>query len=242
MVSFDAMADEYAAGRPEHAMGVYDALEPLRDRVVVEGGCGTGISTRALLDRGARVIPFDIGPVVLGKAIERTPDLRAVVADGVAIPLRDGCADLVCFGQSWHWLDPTARALEVARVLGPGGRWAAWWTHARSDGDEWFDGYWDLIESQIRGVTRARRDGDEVDPLLEALFDLDDWQHFRWVRTVDLDAWLLDERSRSYIGAMAPDDRERLLARIRAHLLVAFPDGHMTVRYETKLWTGTKRR
>ena len=114
------MADEYAAGRPAHPAALYDALEPLRGRLVVEGGCGTGISTRALIDRGAIVYPFDIGPAVIRKAIELTPGLPAVVADGNHLPMREGCADLVCFGQSWHWLDPRrASTRRGAGACGP---------------------------------------------------------------------------------------------------------------------------
>ena len=60
MTSFDAVADEYDAGRPSYPDGVYDGLEPLAGRLVFEGGAGTGIATRALLQRGARVVPFDV--------------------------------------------------------------------------------------------------------------------------------------------------------------------------------------
>jgi SAM-dependent methyltransferase len=135
VVSFDAMADEYAAGRPDHAVAMFDALEPLRGRVILEGGCGTGISTRALRHRGAVVFPFDIGRTVIGKAVAQDPELPAVVADGANLPYRDASTDLVCFGQSWHWLDPARRAHAAARVLRAGGRWAAWWTHPRADGE-----------------------------------------------------------------------------------------------------------
>jgi hypothetical protein len=54
MVSFDAVADEYDRERPGYPEVIYDALEPLPDGLVVEGGAGTGIATRALVDRGCR--------------------------------------------------------------------------------------------------------------------------------------------------------------------------------------------
>ena len=234
------MANEYAAGRPAHPDDVYDALEPLAGRVVVDGGCGTGISTRALIDRGAVVFPFDIGPAVIRKAIEVTPGLPAVVADGNRLPMRDGCADLVCFGQSWHWLDPAVRAHAAARVLRPGGRWAGWWSHARADGELWFDAYFDLIEAAVPGVQRDRRDIDwGADVRASRLFDVGDCLRFPWLREVDVETWLLDDRSRSYIAGLPEAERERLIAAIRVLVEERFPDGRMTVAYETWLWIGT---
>jgi SAM-dependent methyltransferase len=242
VVSFDAMAEEYAAGRPDHAPQMYDALGPLRGSVVLEGGCGTGISTRALRARGAIVFPFDIGTAVIGKAREQDPDLPAVVADGSRMPFRDACADLVCFGQAWHWLDPDRRSQEAARVLRSGGRWAAWWSHARADGERWFDDYWDLIESALPHVRRDRRDLDSRDDAeLLRVFDVGDRQQFPWLRHTDVESWLLDDRSRSYIGTLGEADRERLIAAIRTILVEHFPDGTMVVPYETRLWVGTRR-
>jgi ubiquinone/menaquinone biosynthesis C-methylase UbiE len=81
------------------------------------------------------VIPVDIGISLLARACASDPTIRPVVADAAAMPFREATADVVCFAQSWHWLDPTRRAKEAARVLRRAGRWAAWWSHARADGD-----------------------------------------------------------------------------------------------------------
>jgi SAM-dependent methyltransferase len=242
MVSFDAVAEEYAAGRPDYPSAVFDALEPLAGRVVLEGGAGTGIATRTLLARGAYVVPFDIGATVLRKSREKTIDLHAVVADGAHLPIREGCADLVCFAQSWHWLDRGARADECARVLRDGGRWAGWWSHARSDGEEWFDAYWDLIEKMCPGVVRSRRDEDEgIDLTAGGRFDVSDRLVFPWTRQLDIETWLLDDRSRSFVMAMTPERRQALIGEVRSLLSGQFPDGRISVRYETWLWIGVRR-
>lgn len=242
MVSFDGMADDYDAGRPEHADAMYDALEPLAGQVVVEGGCGTGISTRELLARGAAVLPFDIGPVVLRKAVDHTPGLPAVVADGNALPYRDARADLICFGQSWHWLDPARRALAAARVLRAGGRWAAWWTHPRAEGEAWFETYWDLVEAAVPGVHRGQGDadrGEDVD--LTRWFDVGEGLRFAWTREVSTDLWLTDVRSHSFVATLPEGERNGLVAAIASVVRGAFPSGAMTVPYDTRLWIGRKR-
>ena len=66
----------------------------------------------------------------------------------------DSIGESVCFAQAWHWLDPAARIDEIHRVLRPGGRWAGWWSHARADGQRWFDDYWGAIERSCPGTHR----------------------------------------------------------------------------------------
>ena len=72
VTSFDSVADAYDRARPEYPHGVFDALEPLAGRRVLEGGAGTGIATRALLRRGASVVPFDVGVEMLRRATSHT--------------------------------------------------------------------------------------------------------------------------------------------------------------------------
>src|SRR5205823_6536034 len=40
--------------------------------------------------------------------------------------LPDGCADIVTAAQSFHWMEPTATLAEIARILRPGGLFAAY--------------------------------------------------------------------------------------------------------------------
>jgi SAM-dependent methyltransferase len=239
---FDAVADEYDSGRPDYPSGVYDALGPIDGAVVLEGGAGTGIATRALLERGAAVVPFDVGRSILSRAVRHTPGLPAVLADGSRLPFRDGCADLICFAQSWHWLDGRHRCAEAARVLRPGGRWAGWWSHARADDDEWFNAYWTAMESTCRGLDRSQRDTDWGHDLEQSrLFAVDDRVTVPWVRHVTVDDWLTDQRSHSYVAALPDADREQLMRDLGAILHARFPNGSMEVPYETWLWTASVR-
>ncbi len=132
---FDAVVSHYAVGRPDYPAALLDALGPLDGLLVLEGGCGTGIASRALADRGAQVLAFDVRRDMVRHTRDNSPAVwAAVVADGSRLPFRDGCADLICFAQAWHWLDIGTRVDEAARVLAQGGRWSGWWSHARADG------------------------------------------------------------------------------------------------------------
>lgn len=241
VTSFDAVAAEYEAGRPGYPESLYDALEPLAGKLVLEGGAGTGIATKALIRRGARVVPFDIGIKVLARATARMPGLPAVVANGAVMPFRDQCAHLLCFAQSWHWLDEGRRPTEAARVLRDGGRWAAWWSHARADGAPWFEAYWNAIEA-VTVARREERDSEWGAGLYRSgLFDVGERITFPWLREATAEQWLEDQRSKSYIAALPEPSRTSLLTTIEQIISDRFPTGQMRVPYETLLWIARKK-
>jgi ubiquinone/menaquinone biosynthesis C-methylase UbiE len=195
---FDGVVDEYDAARPGYPEALFDALGPLEGTPVIEGGCGTGIATRRLIERGARVIGVEIGPKMLRRAIERSPQVLGLQADAARLPVSDHCADLLCFAQSWHWVDERVRVEEAHRVLQPGCKWAAWWSHARDDGEPWFDSYWDIIEGACPGTLRSQRDIDWAEDLAKSgLFSVDRPSIFPWVREIEIEAWLTDHRVRA---------------------------------------------
>src|SRR5215475_3221321 len=132
---FDAAAAEYDAARPSYPDDVFDELEaaagPLAGQLVLDWGAGTGISSRQLAGRGARVVLFDIGEQMLRYARARDPRSRCVLAHGSEMPVRSASADLTTFAQSFHWFEQPAALTEIARVLRSGGVWAAWWNRPR---------------------------------------------------------------------------------------------------------------
>jgi SAM-dependent methyltransferase len=239
---FESVAEEYDRARPGYPAGVYEALGDLAGLTVLDVGAGTGIATRELLRRGASVIAIDPGSAVLARATARTRDLAAVAADGAVLPIRDGTADLVCFAQAWHWLDPAMRAREAHRVLRAQGRWAGWWSHARADGQAWFDDYWSAIERTCVGTHRDQRDTDwGTTVAASGLFDVAERVTVPWVREITVEDWLTDQVSHSYVAALPPPERGHLVQRLRAVLVGEFPGGIMAVPYETWLWLAAAR-
>jgi SAM-dependent methyltransferase len=237
MASFEAVADVYDLGRPSYPTGVLDALGPLSGLRVLDAGAGTGIATRQLLARGAAVVALDPGAELLRRAANRSPGLTAVVGDGGAMPFAEASFDLVCFAQSWHWINPATRCHETHRVLRTGGRLAAWWSHARADGQEWFDRYWSVIEAACPGTNRHQRDADWGATMTgSGLFRVAEKVVVPWTRSVSVDAWITDLLSHSYIAALGEPEREVAIDEVRSVLLHGFPDGQLSVPYETWLW------
>jgi malonyl-CoA O-methyltransferase len=144
----DASAFELDVRRVRHSFSDaarrYDATAVLQKRVrdelldrldvltmqpgtVLDLGAGTGHAAAALRKRygGSRVVAVDIALGMLHEAGRRQSLLRRfhrVAGDASALPLRDGCADMVFSNLMLQWCSDPDRVLrECRRVLQPGG-------------------------------------------------------------------------------------------------------------------------
>lgn len=248
---FDAAASAYDAARPSYPEDLYDELEtvtgPLADRLVLDWGAGTGISSRQLIRRGARVVLLDIGEQMLRYARARDPRSRCLLAHGSHMPVRAASADLTTFGQSFHWFEQPAALAEIARVLRPGGYWAAWWNRPRPDGADWFERYQDVLVARCPGYTwRHLRDEamapDWTDAVVRNVGTLEPAATITvpWTRRVTAAQWATDERSKSYVIDLHPGARDGVLAELSAIVAGEFRDGQMVVPYVTTLLVARK--
>lgn len=100
--------------------------------MVVDLGSGTGLSTAIWGERAQKVIGIEPNADMRKEAIQKLQghpyathiEYREGVADQTNLP--DGCADIVTAAQSFHWMEPTATLAEIARILRPGGLFAAY--------------------------------------------------------------------------------------------------------------------
>jgi ubiquinone/menaquinone biosynthesis C-methylase UbiE len=99
---------------------------PFRPQLIVDLGCGTGRYAQALADRfESRVIGIDPSERMLAVARAKPGNGRVEFrrASAHALPLDDGCADMVFMSMVLHHLtDPPAAAGECRRILREGGR------------------------------------------------------------------------------------------------------------------------
>jgi SAM-dependent methyltransferase len=141
---FDLVAELYDEVRPDYPDEVYDSIDAtvggLAGRRVLDLAAGTGIATRALAGRGARVISLDLGESMLRRLRTVSPAAMAVSASAEAIPLREQTVDLITCATAWHWFDTDRAVAGTRRVLRPGGHLALWWANNRwGDGIAWED-------------------------------------------------------------------------------------------------------
>ena len=189
-------ASSYDRVRPAPPPALLDLLTQLismpHPSLVVDLGSGTGLSTAIWGERARQVI-----------GIEPNADMRAQAArklqhhphaahieyrEGLAhqTGLRDECVDIVTAAQSFHWMEPTATLAEIARILRPGGLFAAY------DYDSPPAIHWELDrlaqEGSLRLVELVRERGLaqslKIWPKNKSLDPLRESAHFRFTREV----------------------------------------------------------
>ncbi|MEU7023541.1 methyltransferase domain-containing protein [Streptomyces sp. NPDC046203] len=244
--AFDTAADRYAAARPSYPPALLDRVEecagrPLNGARVADVGAGTGIATRLLRDRGARVVGVEPGPAMAARLRALLPGVPVVLGDGNALPLADASHDLVTYGQSWHWTDPARSVPEALRVLRPAGALAIWWNTTA------FDVPWILAQhrriAEVCGVepqSRVRY-GDRDAVRRAGLSGLPVTRHqMRWSRTVPLGTHLANIGTRSAFLVLPEDVRRAFLREEGARLRALFPDGTVEETYVADLLVATR--
>ncbi len=238
--AFGAEAGIYEASRPEYpGAAVGWALEPINAAFseIVDVGAGTGKLTRVLVATGAEVIAVEPDADMAAELMSVVPGVETYLGSGEALPLADGSADAITYGQAWHWVDPERAAAEAARVLRPGGVLALLW-NVRDERMDWVARF-----GAILGMSSAERFLGGLDDLvLPAPFGVLEEQRFEWSVPMTA-AGLLDlARSRSYVITASPEDRARIeqgVAELTASLGLA-GDAVVELPYVTRVFRAVR--
>jgi SAM-dependent methyltransferase len=137
---FAGIAAEYDAVRPHPPAEIAEVLIQWSGRpapAVVDAGAGTGLSALIWAGRARELIAVEPGEQMRAFAAQRlaalTPSgpgaatrftVRPGTAEDTGLPA--GCADIVTASQAMHWFDPGRALPEIARILRPGGVFAAY--------------------------------------------------------------------------------------------------------------------
>jgi SAM-dependent methyltransferase len=244
---FTGFADVYAKHRPSYAPAAIDAaLEGFSAPVrVVDVGCGTGIASRLLAARGARVVGLDPSNDMLKEA------RAAGVPEGGSIEYRLGTAeetglpaasrDVALCAQAFHWFDAPRALKELHRVLLRGGRLALLW-NVRDPADPFTIAYDEVVERAQDAAAAAGRKvevGRSADPTQGGWFGDLRMIVFDNPHRLDLEGLLGRARSASYFPKAGP-----LRAELEGALTEAFhrhaKDGLVTLAQRTELTLVTR--
>ncbi|MDQ0381641.1 class I SAM-dependent methyltransferase [Amycolatopsis thermophila] len=243
--SFGVDAARYDRSRPPYPAALIERIAAA-GADVLDVGCGTGIAARQLRAAGCRVLGVDPDPRMAGFA--RDNGVATEVATFEAWDPAGRTFDAVVAAQSWHWVDPVAGLVKVARVLRPGGRFAVF-AHAFAAPPEVVDAFAEVYRRVVPGspftLQAAPADlyqagfAKIADGMREAAtFDEPERWRFDAERTYTRDAWLDQLATTGGLTPLAPGQRAEVLDHVGA--AIDRLGGRFTVPLTTLAVTATR--
>jgi SAM-dependent methyltransferase len=246
---FAGLADIYSRSRPTYPKEMIDVLITRcrldENSLVVDVGCGTGISSRLFAARRISVVGIEPNEEMRSVAeaesredIFTVPRYRPGQAEATDLP--DQVTDLVLAAQAFHWFKPELALAEFHRILKPAG-WTALVWNERDEANPFTAAYGKVVRStpKTAGIEGPRRQAG--DPLLVSpLFQQAQRLTFRHEQTVDQEGLVGRALSASY----APRDPHDVKAFVQAlqEVFARFQkNGHVSIIYETSLFLAQKR-
>jgi len=249
---FDREAERYDRYRPSYPDAVIDdLLGPKPEGLdVLDVGCGTGIASRLMTQRGAKVLGVEVAPGMAEIARSNGIDVEISAFEDWNPAGRS--FDRVTSAQAWHWLNLPVATAKAAAVLRPGGRLCLIW-NAGFPSDDLADAldevYATVLPGGVHTVFRgyaANRSTDArsgLDKELAAIAAAADFgapteRWFPWTKTYERDQWLEQLLSRSDHTALDPPVGDLLFEAIGT----AIDDvgGSFVMNFETVLITAIR--
>jgi SAM-dependent methyltransferase len=245
---FTGLADIYAKCRPDYPPPAVDYILAVSRlgpaSLLVDVGCGTGISSRQFAARGVAVLGIEPNDDMRSQA-ERAewsgnlaaPRYQAGRAEDTGLP--DASAGLVLAAQAFHWFEPEAALREFHRILQPGG-WVALMWNERDETDPATAAYGAVIRTGPRAevVEGGRRRAGEA--LLDCpLFANRHRIVFSHIQILDEDGLVNRALSASY-APREGEARERFTAELRQVAARHQQHGQIRLRYQSTVYLGQK--
>jgi SAM-dependent methyltransferase len=244
VTGFSDVADAYERGRPGYPAAAVELIGLPAGAKVVDVGAGTGKLTRALVGFGLEVVAVEPIDGMRERLARELPEVRAVAGTAEALPVDDASVDGVVSGEAFHWFDPDRAPREMARVLRPDGVLAILFntplTEVRAP--------WGDALSRLLTTVRPSHPGHLVDPVsrrrafdANGLFTPLAVTQLPNVVRIDREGVLAHVASLSYVGVLAPPEREALLERVDALLRRHGVEGEIALTLTTRVLTARRR-
>jgi SAM-dependent methyltransferase len=241
---FTGRSEAYAQSRPSYPeaaiQGIVDHCRLKTGDLLVDIGCGTGISSRLFADKGLQVIGIEPNDEMRRTAESQKHErITYRKATGEQTGLDASCANAVVAAQAFHWLKPDVALAEFHRILKPEG-WVVLMWNERYASDPFTDAYGQLLRSLPDTKTVEMHRGAAGEPLLTCSLFTDACKlTFRNQQTLSQDGLLGRAFSTSYVPRTFPeadifaDQLRRLFAKFQQ-------DDKVTMHYETSVYLAKK--
>lgn len=245
---FSNRAKLYSQGRPGYPDSALDylcaACRLSKGNKLVDIGAGTGISSRALADRGLHVTAVEPNEAMLDEARsyeEYQGKITYVKATAEATGLPDAAFQAVVCAQAFHWFDPQKALAEFHRLLSPGAYVALMWNE-RDEADQFTRDYGDLLRTLPDTSLVEVKRGTAGEVLFDsALFSNASLEYFDNEQTLDREKFVSRALSASY--APAPDSPEaRAFQEKLENVFKRYAqDGLACIKYKVSVYSAQKR-
>ena len=211
-MNFDVLSKDYALARKEYpwpVVGFCRSLIPDQDPLVLDLGCGTGISSRQLADTGTQVVGCDISNPMLTCALRRPRrNIRYILCNTECLPFPEKSFNAVTAFASFHHCGNEKTIAEIRRVLKRNGVFFA--IHKSDFGRPILE---EILGRNFPSLKQAYR---PVELLRQERFNTD-MVEFQGHEYYSLDEFLAYVQSISYWNLISAEEKIGIIEKLQAH-------------------------
>lgn len=241
---FTGLAQIYAKARPTYPDAAIDFIIEKcglnAKSLLVDVGCGTGISSRLFAERQIPTIGIDPNDDMREEAIDENARnkiewLSFIGASSEQTGLQDGVADVVLAAQAFHWFKPEPTLKEFVRILKPDG-WCILMWNERDDRDCFTRQYSEMLHAFPNTKSVEVKRGESGNDLLQSsLFHSSGKVDFENQQGMDEQGL----QGRAFSASYVPKSGEAF-AKLTEELKLLFAenqnDGQVVMKYVTSVY------
>lgn len=245
---FSNRAKLYSQARPGYAEAALDYLltecKLVKSDRVADIGAGTGISARALADRGLLVTAVEPNEAMLEEARsfeEYQNSITYIKATAEESKLPSASFDAVVCAQAFHWFEPQKALMEFHRLLKQSGHLALIWNE-RDESDAFARAYGDLLRTLPDTSLLEVKRGSAGEVLFNTpLFSNARLSYFDNVQILDCEKFVSRALSASYAPAPGSNEAAAFEKQLQDIFDRYKEDGQVSLKYKSSVYTAQKR-